>query len=118
MIPDLTPFDFTPAPWVSEAACKTLTHLFYPARGEATLPAKQICARCPVLEQCAKASWTEPAGVWGGISRRELRPIKNARRQHGTHIGWYQHLYHNEPACEPCQTAQTAHKQRLLNATH
>lgn len=66
--------------WMDDAACKGMTDLFFPARGESTEPAKQICAACPVLDDCrtyilANDSWNglQMSGVWGGMSGWERR---------------------------------------------
>ena len=43
--------------------------------------AKQICQRCPVINQCA--AWAlrtrEPYGVWGGLSEAERADILGVR---------------------------------------
>ena len=41
------------------------------------LAAKSVCARCPVVAQCAAHALTvrEPYGVWGGLSEDEREAI-------------------------------------------
>lgn len=44
-----------------------------PARARRELRAKQVCADCPVLQQCRSHALDvrEPYGVWGGMSETE-----------------------------------------------
>lgn len=44
-----------------------------PRKARREREAKAICARCPVLEECARfaASTQEPYGVWGGRTPEE-----------------------------------------------
>lgn len=54
--------------------------MWFPAKGEATGPAKRVCARCPVLSECQ--AWVlgldhEEFGVWGGMSERERRQLRS-----------------------------------------
>ena len=78
--------------WVERAACRGYAELhggpardrlFFPSRGEATKPAKAICADCPVSQECLEyalvAGLTD--GVWGGLSARERKRLRRARRQ-------------------------------------
>lgn len=47
--------------------------------------AQKICARCPVLAQCAEYALSFPvvlSGVWGGMGRREIRAQRLARGLH------------------------------------
>lgn len=67
--------------WQLRAACRDLdSALFFhpdgergPARAEREARAKQICRRCPVIEQCRRHALAagEPYGVWGGLSMAE-----------------------------------------------
>ncbi|MGH9209874.1 MAG: WhiB family transcriptional regulator [Acidimicrobiales bacterium] len=69
--------------WVAHAACRgTDTELFYPTRGEATEPAKKVCAGCPARVDCLEYALaaTEKFGIWGGLSERERRQVRRARR--------------------------------------
>jgi len=68
------------ADWKLDAACVgSDPRLFFPERGEATRPAKAVCAGCPVAEECLDAGMWEKFGIWGGLSERERR-----RRRAGT----------------------------------
>ena len=65
--------------WMGDAACKGLTHLFFPSsaerpqareRREAT--ARQVCATCPVTTSCREfARLHHEYGFWGGESEDE-----------------------------------------------
>ena len=67
--------------WVADAACLDLPQeWFFPPNGEATTRAKNICAGCPVREDCWEAGKDELYGVWAGTSVEERRDIRMARR--------------------------------------
>lgn len=53
------------------------------ARQEREERAKNICAYCPVLEQCRThaLSAQEPYGIWGGMGEDERRQIITAARR-------------------------------------
>ncbi len=42
--------------------------VFYPGRGETAGPARQVCARCPVCQQCLEFAVSNRivSGIWGG----------------------------------------------------
>lgn len=70
--------------WMNLGACKGVDPaLFFPERGEATEPAKEVCARCPVKLTCLQFSLDsdEQDGVWGGMSGRERRLLKRKMRR-------------------------------------
>jgi WhiB family transcriptional regulator, redox-sensing transcriptional regulator len=74
------------SPWWDRAACRgAATDLFFPvgaAAGEARW-ARQICARCPVQEQClayALASGQQ-YGIWGGRDEQERRQLRQQPRE-------------------------------------
>ena len=69
-------------PWTARAACRGIDPgLFYPARGESTREAKDICAGCLVRVECLDYALTagEKFGIWGGKSERERRRIRRHR---------------------------------------
>ena len=60
--------------WHRDAACAEYpVEVFFPDRGEPTEPAKAICARCLVAEDCAAFALEriDLAGVWAGTSQRQ-----------------------------------------------
>ncbi|WNM68991.1 WhiB family transcription factor [Mycobacterium Phage TribleTrouble] len=74
-----------PEHWQADALCAQVDpDLFFPERGQPGAPAKSVCARCPVIDQCrefALSSPTELWGVWGGLSQRERRAIIRGDRK-------------------------------------
>jgi WhiB family redox-sensing transcriptional regulator len=59
---------------------------FSPARGEATVQIKEICASCTVTAQCLEWGLDEKHGIWGGMaerSRRLERRRRNKARREG-----------------------------------
>jgi WhiB family redox-sensing transcriptional regulator len=65
--------------WMHEAACKGLTHLFFPtsaerpqARERREAMARQVCSSCPVQLPCQEfARSNHEYGFWGGESEDE-----------------------------------------------
>lgn len=69
--------------WKADAECARLDisvearqRWFFPMRGEAPIPAKSVCARCPVWSECLTFALTwNMDGIWGrsaGSDRRKL----------------------------------------------
>lgn len=79
--------EFDAAPWKNQAACADADpDLFFPVRGDDTGPAKRICYRCPVKDECLKHALIhmERYGIWGETSERERRKIRvKIRRRMG-----------------------------------
>lgn len=68
--------------WHDRANCRGIDlNLFFTERGEATAPAKQVCAGCTVRAECLDHALSVPErfGVWGGLSERERRRIRRTR---------------------------------------
>ena len=71
--------------WQLRAACRSNDpeSFFHPegergsSRVSRDLAAKQVCATCPVLLECARHALEvrEPYGVWGGMSEDEREAI-------------------------------------------
>lgn len=67
--------------WQFEGLCRTTSpEVFFhpegergPARRRRDERAKEVCASCPVLEQCRTHALAlrEPYGVWGGMTEEE-----------------------------------------------
>jgi WhiB family redox-sensing transcriptional regulator len=65
-------------PWRSRAACRTpQSEVFYPMGTrplEADIDAaKQVCRRCPVVDDCLDAA--DDFGIWGGFTAAERRRL-------------------------------------------
>lgn len=80
----MIPLDVLDAePWRAHAACTPGDHdLFFPERGESLAPARAICNRCPVADQCLTYALDHSIkhGVWGGTSERDRRTLRKNRR--------------------------------------
>ena len=64
----------TPPTWTSRALCaETFPDEFFPHQGESPRRAKEICGRCPVIDECLAYALAnrEPFGVWGGTTEAE-----------------------------------------------
>ena len=69
--------------WSDDALCaQTDPDAFFPEKGGATRDAKRVCTSCDVKAQClAYALATDQRfGVWGGLSERERRRLKEAAK--------------------------------------
>ena len=87
--------------WLTRAACKGLTHLFFPrnnfedSRGEngkwsRIRTARDICNGCPVLADCREwiieyedVTSSEPFGFCGGLTESDRKRIIRKRRSDG-----------------------------------
>lgn len=70
--------------WREKAACMGVDpELFFPSRNEdhSLREAKKVCKTCPVKGECLEQGLKERWGVWGGKSQRELRKIRNKRKE-------------------------------------
>lgn len=75
--------------WRQKAACLDEDpELFFPIGTtgpalEQVERAKQICRRCPVIEQCLEwaLETNQDAGVWGGLSEDERRTLRRSRQR-------------------------------------
>lgn len=79
-------------PWMADGLCFEMVEkvgpaerdrLFFPSQGGDTKRGKAICADCPVRQECADYAieHRELFGIWGGLSERERRRIRTARRR-------------------------------------
>lgn len=73
-----------PDAWKLDGLCRqTDPEAFFPEKGQPTRPAKAVCGRCPVAAECLEYALThdERFGVWGGLSERERRRLRQADQQ-------------------------------------
>lgn len=71
--------------WYDQAACRGMPVELFVAdagHGREQAAAKQVCASCPVQDQCAALAIDTPwlAGLWGGTTTRERRTIRRRDR--------------------------------------
>ena len=70
--------------WRDKSACLTVDpELFFPVGNTGPAldqidKAKQVCAQCPVVENCLQYAIesNQDSGVWGGLSEDERRALK------------------------------------------
>ena len=66
--------------WQASASCLGVDpDLFFPERGANNSKAKRTCFACPVQLQCLEYAIVnyEKHGIWGGLSERERRRLRN-----------------------------------------
>jgi hypothetical protein len=71
-----------PEPWMTRAACKGLTDLFFPERHDpaAITYCRTVCDRCPVWSACLDWAMTPAApndGIIAGYTPRERRQLRH-----------------------------------------
>lgn len=89
-VAEILRFIFQDETWMARAACRKLDipveerlKMFFVHRGQSQKPAKAVCAKCPVRQQCteyAQRSFTE-WGIWGGKIRHRGQAPKRRRRK-------------------------------------
>ena len=65
--------------WQAEALCaQTDPEAFFPEKGGSTREAKRVCQSCTVRTECLEYALAhdERFGIWGGLSERERRKLK------------------------------------------
>lgn len=68
--------------WRDGGLCQQVDpELFYPEKGGTAEPAKRICSLCDVRLKCLKYALdnNEEFGVWGGLSEKERRALKQRK---------------------------------------
>ncbi|WP_412753963.1 WhiB family transcriptional regulator [Krasilnikovia sp. M28-CT-15] len=73
--------------WRDEGLCaQSDPDAFYPDKNTSALPAKQVCAGCPVRRPCLQYALEhdERFGIWGGLSEKERRALKKTTTTTGT----------------------------------
>jgi WhiB family redox-sensing transcriptional regulator len=69
--------------WRLDALCaETDPEAFFPEKGGSTREAKRVCVGCEVRAECLEYALAndERFGIWGGLSERERRRLRLARR--------------------------------------
>jgi WhiB family redox-sensing transcriptional regulator len=71
--------------WQMRGSCRGMDSAFFfhpegergPAKYNREARAKEVCQRCPVIEECRRHALVaaEPYGVWGGLSESERDEI-------------------------------------------
>lgn len=73
-----------PPAWVADALCTQVDpELFFPTRGRQGRATRRVCAGCPVRVECAEYAIgrSELDGVWGGLSPKQRKAARRARRR-------------------------------------
>lgn len=73
-----------PENWQARGNCVGVDpDLFFPEKGEPAGDAKAVCATCVVRAECLAFALehNERFGIWGGLSVKERRVIRRARRR-------------------------------------
>lgn len=69
--------------WVERANCLGLpTAMFFPERGVNAAPARDVCSRCVVRQECLDYALTPPMesfGIWGGVGRDKRQQMFKER---------------------------------------
>ena len=69
--------------WADSALCAEVDYtIFFPEKGESARPAKSVCARCEVSQQCAEYALANNVGfgIWGGLSARQRNALRYDRK--------------------------------------
>ncbi len=78
---DITSLLLQPVEWQKNAACGEYDvdpEIFFPERGHSSKAARDVCARCPVVDECLSYALDTKAefGIWGNTSERERRALR------------------------------------------
>jgi len=68
--------------WMRDSLCLEFpVEWWFPARGESSKRAKEVCARCSVREECLSLAIAEQIGegIWGGLAPTERRQLRRDR---------------------------------------
>jgi WhiB family transcriptional regulator, redox-sensing transcriptional regulator len=80
----MQPADLAELEWQDKALCAEVDpEIFFPEKGGSTRNPKRVCAMCEVRAQCLDYALEhgEAFGIWGGMSERERRRLKQDRPQ-------------------------------------
>lgn len=66
--------------WMRDALCREYPNVnFFPNTGEQAAPAKSICARCIVRDECLDYGLNLKAGIFGGLNWPERDQLRRGR---------------------------------------
>lgn len=68
----------------TDALCAQVDpEVFFPQTGQSNIPAKRICAQCPIRERCLEVALInkESIGIFGGLSADERQKLSRKRRR-------------------------------------
>lgn len=108
-------------PWTEYAACAGIAdpEIFFNERND--LPAKIVCAGCPVKNDCLTYALRRRhlVGVWGGKSDKQRDAIRRKHGiktveepkpiNHGTYGGARAHRRRGQEPCSSCLRAESAY---------
>jgi transcription factor WhiB len=65
--------------------CRRRRQLFFPPKDRPGDEARQLCAACPVQDQCLAYSLIadEPFGIWGGLETDERQALRRHLQRRG-----------------------------------
>lgn len=68
-------------------SCENYPEAFYPDKGGTTLPAKSLCAGCPIQKECLDygIKW-EVHGIWGGVAGRDRLKMRQELQRRGVKL--------------------------------
>lgn len=72
----LPSFPAAPGKWVNSALCAEIDpELWFPEQGGLSAPARRMCHRCPVVQDCLDYALetAQQWGVWGGATASERK---------------------------------------------
>lgn len=70
-----------PEHWASAVCAQVDPEMFYPEKGEGTKDARDLCAACPLRQECLEFALAnkEEYGVWGGLGAGERKALLRQR---------------------------------------
>lgn len=103
--------------WCRYAACRSRTELdWIDAAGDAVDQCRDVCAACPVINECLTAALVngEPWGIWGGLDEHQRAAVALATDMapprvipgHGTNARYVKHGCR----CQVCRAAHSAYE--------
>jgi hypothetical protein len=58
---------------------------FFPSHGDPGTEARQVCAACPVRDECLRyATAADEFGIWGALDRQERQNLKRRQQRRKT----------------------------------